>query len=102
MKEPQSHRLHKAIEVHLDVGVGQTAVCKLCRDDTRIGEGPLEEVLNLGIAQCDQAVASFPIRPQSAPEVPYDRWIDVTAMIEDAGGIITLQLEEEREVMLPE
>ncbi|MBT4864270.1 MAG: biopolymer transporter ExbD [Planctomycetaceae bacterium] len=39
---------------------------------------------------------------KSAPEVPYDRWIDITAMIEDAGGIITLQLEEEREVTLPE
>jgi len=36
------------------------------------------------------------------PEVPYHRWIDVTVMIEEAGGIITLQLEEEREVMLPE
>lgn len=39
---------------------------------------------------------------QSKPDVPYNRWIDVTSMIEDAGGIITLQLEEEREVTLPE
>ena len=36
------------------------------------------------------------------PEVPYHRWIDVTVMIEEAGGIITLQLEEEREVTLPD
>jgi len=39
---------------------------------------------------------------QCKPEVPYHRWIDVTVMIEEAGGIITLQLEEEREVVLPE
>ncbi len=39
---------------------------------------------------------------KSKPDVPYDHWIKVTSSIEDAGGIITLQLEEERTVQLPE
>ena len=38
----------------------------------------------------------------SKPDVPYLHWINVTSLIEDAGGIITLQLEEEREVLLPQ
>jgi biopolymer transport protein ExbD len=32
------------------------------------------------------------------PITPYGWWIDVTGRIEQAGGVITLQLEEEREV----
>lgn len=39
---------------------------------------------------------------KSKPDVPYKHWIDVTTRIEDAGGIITLQLEEERQVQVPE
>lgn len=31
-------------------------------------------------------------------DVPYHHWILVTGLIEEVGGIITLQLEEEREV----
>ncbi len=38
---------------------------------------------------------------KSRPDTPYHHWIRVTATIEDAGGIITLQLEEEREVIVP-
>ena len=38
---------------------------------------------------------------KSRQDVAYTHWIDVTTRIEDAGGIITLQLEEEREVQLP-
>ncbi|MAG93666.1 MAG: biopolymer transporter ExbD [Planctomycetaceae bacterium] len=38
---------------------------------------------------------------KSRKDVAYTHWIDVTSRIEDAGGIITLQLEEEREVLLP-
>ena len=36
---------------------------------------------------------------KTAKDVPYQRWIQVTSWIEDAGGTITLQLEEEKTVM---
>lgn len=39
---------------------------------------------------------------QSKKDVPYHHWIKVTSLIEDAGGVITLQLEEERTVQLPD
>jgi len=39
---------------------------------------------------------------KSKSDVPYDFWIRITSTIEDAGGIITLQIEEEREVTIPE
>jgi biopolymer transport protein ExbD len=35
---------------------------------------------------------------KSKPDTMYLHWIEVTGMIEDAGGIITIQTEEEREV----
>jgi biopolymer transport protein ExbD len=38
---------------------------------------------------------------KSEKDVPYLRWIDFTSRIEDLGGTITLQLEEEREVVVP-
>jgi biopolymer transport protein ExbD len=38
---------------------------------------------------------------KSKPETPYHHWIGVTSTIEDSGGIVTLQIEEEREVQLP-
>ena len=38
---------------------------------------------------------------KSEPDTPYSHWIFVTSVIEDAGGIVTLQLEEEREVEVP-
>ena len=39
---------------------------------------------------------------KSEPDTPYSHWIYVTSVIEDAGGIVTLQLEEEREVQVPD
>jgi len=36
---------------------------------------------------------------KSRKDVPYEWWIEVTGWIEQAGGIITLQLEEERTVV---
>ncbi len=39
---------------------------------------------------------------KSADDVPYHHWIEVTSQIEEAGGIITLQLEEERQVEIPQ
>ena len=38
---------------------------------------------------------------KSKPDTPYNHWITVTSVIEDVGGIITLQLEEEREIQVP-
>jgi biopolymer transport protein ExbD len=38
---------------------------------------------------------------KSDKDVPYLRWIDFTSRIEDLGGTITLQLEEEREIQVP-
>ena len=35
---------------------------------------------------------------KSRPETPYDFWIDVTAKIEEAGGTVTIQREEERTI----
>lgn len=38
---------------------------------------------------------------KSDKDVPYTKWIEFTSRIEDLGGVITLQLEEEREVAVP-
>ncbi len=35
---------------------------------------------------------------KSSADTPYDHWIDVTGWIEEAGGVITLQIEESHEV----
>jgi len=37
---------------------------------------------------------------KSRKEVPYSHWMAVTGIIEDSGGIITLQLEEEQTVQV--
>lgn len=36
----------------------------------------------------------------SEPDTPYSRWIKITGQIEQAGGVITLQLKEEKEVQV--
>lgn len=38
---------------------------------------------------------------KSKPDTPYNHWIAVTSRIEDAGGIVTLQIEEEQTVIVP-
>ena len=38
---------------------------------------------------------------KSKPDVPYDFWIEVTGVIEQAGGLITIQREEEQTVRVP-
>jgi biopolymer transport protein ExbD len=38
---------------------------------------------------------------KSSKDTPYHHWIAVTGMIDEAGGIVTLQLEEERTVVAP-
>jgi biopolymer transport protein ExbD len=39
---------------------------------------------------------------RSAAEAPYHHWIDVTMKIEQAGGIVTIQREEEQIVQIPQ
>jgi biopolymer transport protein ExbD len=36
---------------------------------------------------------------KSSQDTPYDHWIQMTGLIEQAGGIVTLQVEEERTVV---
>jgi biopolymer transport protein ExbD len=38
---------------------------------------------------------------KSSDDTPYSRWIEITTQIEDQGGIVTLQIEEEKEVTIP-
>lgn len=38
---------------------------------------------------------------KSSDDTPYSRWIEITTQVEDLGGIVTLQIEEEREVSIP-
>lgn len=39
---------------------------------------------------------------KSDSDTPYSQWIFVTSIIDDAGGMVTLQLEEERQITIPE
>jgi biopolymer transport protein ExbD len=38
---------------------------------------------------------------KSDPDTPYSHWIRVTALVEQAGGLVALQLEESKEVVVP-
>jgi len=38
---------------------------------------------------------------KSQPDVEYQHWITITILIEDAGGILTIQREEEETVQVP-
>jgi len=38
---------------------------------------------------------------KSKPDTPYHHWVVVTEMIESAGGIVTIQTEEEQQVIVP-
>ena len=37
---------------------------------------------------------------QSAKDTPYEHWIKITAWVEQAGGVTTLQIEEEQQVQV--
>ena len=39
---------------------------------------------------------------KSGQDATWQHWLEVTTLIDDAGGIMTMQLEEEREVMIPQ
>ena len=55
--------------------------------------GKLKELLDVKPKPEDRVVIV-----KSAKDTPYRHWIRVTGMVEEAGGVITLQLEEEKEV----
>jgi biopolymer transport protein ExbD len=38
---------------------------------------------------------------KSTKDTPYRRWIEITGLIEQAGGTITLQMSDEKEVVVP-
>jgi biopolymer transport protein ExbD len=38
---------------------------------------------------------------QSKPDTPYSHWVIVTEMIEQAGGIVTIQTEEVQQMVVP-
>ncbi|MEJ7595756.1 MAG: biopolymer transporter ExbD [Planctomycetaceae bacterium] len=59
---------------------------------------PRMKALLAGKSQPDERVVVV----KSDADTPYSQWIIVTSIIEDAGGVVTLQLEEEREVQIPE
>ena len=39
---------------------------------------------------------------KSRPDTPYDFWILITGLVEEAGGTVTIQREEERQVQVPD
>lgn len=41
------------------------------------------------------------VRTERPKDTPYRQWIRLTGMIEQAGGIVTLQMEESRDVVVP-
>jgi len=86
-------------------------------------QGPVPAVLAVGLRKylvlrrlnydpgqvSDHVVLAGKRRPEdrvvvvrSRPEVPYHHWIAATSMIEEAGGIIAILREEEREVRIPQ
>ena len=56
----------------------------------------LARALSSATRQSDRVVVV-----KSKPETPYSYWITITEMIEQAGGVVTIQREEEEEVVIP-
>jgi len=56
----------------------------------------LNEALAKATRQSDRVVVV-----KSQPETPYSYWITITELIEQAGGVVTIQREEEEEVIVP-
>ena len=82
---------------NIEVGISRTAVF-LNGDPIALDRFParLRELLTGKTTPDDRIVVV-----KSRKDAPYRHWISVTSAIEDAGGIVTLQLEEEREVQVP-
>ncbi len=57
-------------------------------------QGALTRALENKTSQSDRVVVV-----KSKPETPYSYWITITEMIEQAGGIVTIQREEEQVIV---
>ena len=94
---PRSENKSETEEEHVNVQLKRTTV--LLNGDP-IAERDL-------VRRLKQALSGKP-RPedkvvvmQSDKDVEYQRWMTVTGMIEESGGLLTIQTEEERTVQVP-
>jgi biopolymer transport protein ExbD len=91
-QEQEEEREEKHIEVHIrrNIALINGAVVRkeqFSRHLVRLLKGKSREDERVVIVKSDK-------------QVEYQQWIRITEMIEIAGGIITIQTEEEREVMV--
>ena len=90
--EPQKDKQSQNIEV------------ELTRDAVIMNGNPLPKetfVKTIILKLADKAREEDKIvAVKSRKEVSYSHWMDITGIIEDAGGVITLQLEEEQTVQV--
>jgi len=97
---PSSETVEEASQQTKNIEVAMTRTAVLI-DGVVVSSDELESRIRArlgGKSRPDEKV----IVVKSKPDVPYKHWIDITTRIEDAGGIITLQIEEERQVLLPD
>lgn len=82
---------------NIEVAISRSAV--IINGDVTLKEKlfPRMKALLAGKSQPDEKVVVV----KSDADTPYNQWILVTSLIEDAGGVVTLQMEEEREVQVP-
>jgi len=82
---------------NIEVAMTRTAVL-LNGDAVRVSDfaGRLKRLLDAKSSPDEKVVIV-----KSKPDTPYSQWIRITSIIDDAGGIVTLQIEEEREVQVP-
>ena len=97
-KSEQTQQQKEQQDEHLTVDLKRNAVL-INGDPVKVSEIKARVKAKLaGKSRPDDRVVIV----KSADDVPYHAWIEVTSQIEDAGGIITLQLEEERTVDVPQ
>jgi biopolymer transport protein ExbD len=96
---PQSEQTQKEEQKSENVEVRLSRTAVLINGD-QVATGQFETVLRAKLAGKPRPEDKVVI-VKSDKDTPYRFWIDITSRIEDAGGIVTLQLEEEREVAVP-
>ncbi len=79
---------------NLEISLGPAAIVVNGENVALDGVTPKLESLLAGKKREEDRVVIV----KSTSDTPYERWIDVTGRIEKAGGIITLQLEQEQSV----
>ena len=93
---PRSETVEEQQTENIEVAMTRTTVL-LNGDPIRIDEFPvqLKRVLDTKTTAEGKVVVV-----KSQPDTPYSQWINITSLIADLGGIVTLQVEEEREVQI--